>query len=42
MKHFTGKVKNEISTQLINREIDGNHDDDFIVKEKHKVVKIDI
>ena len=38
MKHFTGKVKNEISTQLINREIDGNHDDDFVVKEKHKVV----
>ena len=43
MKHFTLKVRNEISTQRINKEIEGNYDDDDIsVKQKHKVVKIDI
>ena len=42
MKHFTGKVRNEIGTQLINKEIDGNYDDDAYIKEKHRVVKIDI
>ena len=42
MKHFTGKVRNEIGTQLINKEIDGNYDDDVYMKAKHRVVKIDI
>ena len=42
MKHFTTKVKNQISTQRINKEIDGNYDDDISIKDKHKVVKIDI
>ena len=42
MKHFTGKVRNEIGTQRINKEFDGKYDDDINIKEKHKVVKIDI
>ena len=42
MKHFTGKVRNEISTQRINKEIDGKYDDDVYFKQKHHVVKIDI
>ena len=42
MKHFTGKVRNEISTQRINKEIDGKYDDDYYFKQKHHVVKIDI
>ena len=42
MKHFTGKVRNEIGTQRINKEIDGNYDEDAYFKQKHKVVKIDI
>ena len=42
MKHFTGKVRNEISTQRINKEIDGKYDDDVYFKPKHHVVKIDI
>ena len=40
MKHFTKKVKNEITTQKINKEIDGNYDDDDGIKGKHKVIKI--
>lgn len=40
MKHFTKKVKNEITTQKINKEIDGNYDDDDGIKAKHKVIKI--
>ena len=42
MKHFTGKVRNEISTERINKEIDGKYDDDVYFKQKHQVVKIDI
>ena len=42
MKHFTAKVRNEISTQRINKEIDGKYDDDYYFKQKHHVVKIDI
>ena len=42
MKHFTRKVRNEISTQRINKEIDGKYDDDYYFKQKHHVVKIDI
>ena len=42
MKHFTGKVRNEISTERINKEIDGEYDDDVYFKQKHQVVKIDI
>ena len=42
MKHLTGKARNEIGTQRINKEFDGNYDDDVNIKEKHKVVKIDI
>ena len=42
MKHFTKDVKNEITTQRINKEIDGNYDEDEKVKEKHKVVKINL
>ena len=42
MKHFTGKVRNEISTERINKEIDGKYDDDAYFKQKHQVVKIDI
>ena len=42
MKHFTGKVRNEIGTQRINKEIDGNYDEDVDLKPKRKVVKIDI
>ena len=42
MKHFIGKVRNEIGTQRINKEIDGNYDEDAYFKQKHKVVKIDI
>ena len=34
------KVKNEITTQKINKEIDGNYDDDDGIKAKHKVIKI--
>ena len=42
MKHFTGKVRNEISTERINKEIDGKYDDDVYFKQKHQIVKIDI
>ena len=43
MKHFTGKVRNEIDTQRINKEIDGNYgDDDEFIRTKRRVVKIDI
>ena len=42
MKHFIGKVRNEIGTHRINKEIDGNYDEDAYFKQKHKVVKIDI
>ena len=42
MKHFTKKVKNEITTQKINKEIDGRYVDDDYIMEKHKVVKINI
>ena len=42
MKHFTAKVSNEISTERINKEIDGEYDDDVYFKQKHQVVKIDI
>ena len=42
MKHFTKDVKNQITTQRINKEIDGNYDEDEKVKEKHKVVKINL
>lgn len=42
MKHFTKDVKNQITTQRINKEIDGNYDEDEQVKEKHKVVKINL
>ena len=42
MKHFTGKVRNEIDTQRVNKEIDGNYDGDEYIRQKRKVVKIDI
>jgi hypothetical protein len=42
MKHFTKKVRNEITTQKINKEIDGRYTDDDYTMEKHKVVKINI
>ena len=43
MRHLNGKVRNEIGTQLINKEIDGNYDDDDAnLKPQRKVVKIDI
>ena len=40
MKHFTKEVKNEITTQRINKEIDGYYEDGQEIKEKHKVIKI--
>ena len=42
MKHFTKDVKNEITTQKINKEIDGYYDDGEELKNKHIVVKINI
>lgn len=42
MKHFTKDVKNEITTQKINNEIDGYYDDGEELKNKHIVVKINI
>ena len=42
MKHFTKKVRNEITTHKINKEIDGRYTDDDYMMEKHKVVKINI
>ena len=42
MKHFTKEVKNEINTQKINKEIDGNYDDGEEIRTKHRVVKINI
>jgi hypothetical protein len=42
MKHFTKKVRNEITTHKINKEIDGRYVDDDYIMEKHKVVKINI
>ena len=42
MKHFTEKVRNEITTHKINKEIDGRYTDDDFNMEKHKVVKINI
>ena len=42
MKHFTKKVRNEITTHKINKEIDGRYTDEDYMMEKHKVVKINI
>ena len=42
MKHFTEKVRNEITTHKINKEIDGRYTDEDYNMEKHKVVKINI
>ena len=42
MKHFTKKVRNEITTHRINTEIDGRCTDDDYIMEKHRIVKINI
>ena len=43
MKHLTKEAKNQITTQKINYEINGNYDDDDEnVKKKHKVVRINL
>ena len=42
MKHLTKDVKNQITTEKINKEIDGDYEDDEEVRKKHKVVKINI
>ena len=43
MKHLTKDAKNQITTLKINKEINGNYDDDEEgMKRKHKVVKINI
>ena len=43
MKHLTKDAKNQITTEKINNEIDGDYnDDDEEVRKKHKVVKINI
>ena len=42
MKHFTKKVRNEITTHRINTEIDGCYTDEDYIMEKHRVVKINI
>jgi len=42
MKHFTKKVRNEITTHRINNEIDGRYTDEDYIMEKHRVVKINI
>ena len=43
MKHLTKDARNQITTLKINKEIDGNYDDDEEeVNKKHKVVRINI
>ena len=43
MKYFTKEVKNQVTTQKINKQIDGNYDEeDEEIKKKHKVVAIDL
>jgi hypothetical protein len=43
MKYFTKDVKNQVTTQRINKQIDGNYDEeDEEIKQKHKVVTIDL
>ena len=43
MRHLTKEAKNQITTQKINKEIDGDYnDDEEEVRKKHKVVKINI
>ena len=42
MKHLTKDAKNQITTHKINKEIDGDYEDDEEVRKKHKVVKINI
>lgn len=42
MKHLTKEAKNQITTHKINKEIDGDYEDDEEVRKKHKVVKINI
>ena len=43
MKYFTKNVKNQVTTQRINKQIDGNYDEeDEEIKQKHKVVTIDL
>ena len=43
MKHLTKEARNQITTQKINKEIDGNYDDaEEEIKKKRKVVRINI
>ena len=42
MKHFRKEVKNEITTQKINREIDGYYEDGEDIKDSRKVIRINI
>ena len=42
LKHLTKKAKNEITTYKINKEIEGDYNDEIEIKKKHEVIRINL